>query len=372
MRKVALIFGILILLLSCKKMDHYEINGNVYNVPDSTILMLGKVIYNTGTLIQTDTIINGKFSFNGTLADGPTEMTIMARDMQHFSAYTSLWVDHLKIKVSGSNNYLSTWKVRSKSPEQKILNYLQNKSQDQIKTRDSLWLLMVNARDQVTQTSIKKKFDSITNEFYKMEFNLLKKKYNSLTSVKELYRITKFSSVDKNEIRNVLNNMDSKYKNALYGEGILAELNKPIPPKIGDKMPDAEVSDLSGKKFRLSDFSGNYILLDFWSLACYPCRLAAPELRELNKTYKNDLTIIGLNMDTDIKTWTEASKVDSMTWINLSDGKGDIAGISSIYGIKAFPTYILINPLDTIIEIWEGYFKGIMKDKISSYLTNKK
>jgi len=353
-------------------MDHYEIIGNVNNVPDSTILMLAKVTYNSGTIIQTDTVIDGKFSFYGTLPNGPTEMTIMARDMQHFSAYTSLWVDHHKIKVTGSNNYLSTWKVKSKSQEQKILNYLQNKSEEQLKTRDSLWLLMVNARDQVTQTSVKKKFDSITNEFFKIEFNILKKKYNSLTSVKELYRITKFSSANRDEIRNVLNNMDNKYKNTLYGEGILAELNKPVPPKIGDKMPDAEASDLAGKKFRLSDFSGKYILLDFWSYACYPCRLAVPEIRALNKTYKDDLTIIGLNMDTDIKIWTEASNADSVTWINLSDGKGDIAGLSSIFGIKAFPTYILINPEDTIIEIWDGYYKGIMTDKIISYLTNKK
>lgn len=353
-------------------MDHYEITGNVNNITDSTIIMLATKTNDLGKIIQTDTIIKGKFSFIGKLNDGPTEMTIMAKDMQHFSAYTRLWVDHSKIKVTGSHVYLSTWKVRSKLPEQKIMNMFQNNTQDQLKARDSVWLLMLNARDQVTQLSIKKTYDSISNELFKIEFNLLKKKYNSLTSVQELYRITKYSSVDKNDIRNVLNMMDVKYKNTFYGEGILAELNKPIPPKIGDKMSDAEVYDLSGKKFRLTDFSGKYILLDFWGLACHPCRLAAPELRELKETYKNELTVIGLNMDTDPIMWTEASNIDTVTWINLSDGKGNFAGVSSVYGIKAFPTYVLINPRDTIIDIWEGYEKDIIKGKITSHIPNKK
>jgi peroxiredoxin len=166
--------------------------------------------------------------------------------------------------------------------------------------------------------------------------------------------------------------MDSKYQNTLFGQGIQAEINKPTPPNIGDRVPDVEVHDLSGNKVRLSDFSGKYILLDFWSLACYPCVLAAPELRELNENYKDSLIIIGLGMDANSKMWIDATKRDSVTWINLSDGKGDYAGVSSIFGITGLPTYILINPRDTIIDRWVGYEKGIIKDKITSLLITKK
>ncbi len=366
-----MILGILILLLSCRKMDHYEIIGEVSNVPDSTILILGKVTYNVGTLIQTDTIINGQFKFIGTLDTVPVEMTLMAKDMMHFSGYTKFWVDHSKIKITGSNNYLATWNVKSKLPEQRIMNLLKKETKDQIKTRDSLWLIRINSRDREIQSLMKVKFDSISDKIFGKEFNLLKTQFNSLTALEELYRIAKFSSIDKNEIGEVLNKMDSKYQNSVYGKGIQAEINKPIPPIIGDKMPDSDVYDLAGKKFKLSDFSGKYMLLDFWSLACHPCRLSAPELREVKDSFKDSLTIIGLSMDVDSKMWIEATKKDSVTWINLSDGMGDYAGVSSKFGIIGLPTYYLINPKGKIIDKWMGYDTGMIKEKIVSHLINK-
>src|SRR5690606_32760638 len=106
------------------------------------------------------------------------------------------------------------------------------------------------------------------------------------------------------------------------GEGILAKLDKPVPPKIGDKAVDLNLYDINGKSAKISDFSGKYILLDFWSLACYPCLLAVPELREINEVLKDNLAIVGISMDVNPKLWAQATKRDSITWTNLSDGKG--------------------------------------------------
>jgi len=251
------------------------------------------------------------------------------------------------------------------------MNLLQRNTLDQIKTKDSLWLAMISVRDQNTQSSIRKKIDSITNEISRIDFNLLKEHFNSLTAIEELYTIAKFSSIDKNEIKDVLNQMDSKYQKTLYGQGVQAELNKPVSLKTGDKMTDLDLHDLNGKQFKISDFSGKYILLDFWSLACYPCLMAAPELRDINETYKNDLTIVGISMDVSPKLWEEATKRDSITWNNLSDGKGSYAGASSLYGISGMPTYILINPGDTIVERWEGFSSGIFKEKLNKYIDQK-
>ncbi len=371
MRTQCMFLGILMLMLSCKKMDHYEISGKLQNIPDSTILILSKVTYNVGTMVQIDTIINGQFYFTGILDTGTTEMTLMTKDMQHYSGYVKFWVDNCKIRVTGSNNYLATWNVKSKLPEQKILNLFQKATKDKIKTRDSLWIEMLNSKDRTLQSLIKKKRDSISNEVFLIELNLLKKHFNSLTAVEELYRMAKFSSVDKKEIGDILNKMDDKYKNTVFGKGIQAEINKPIPPSIGDKMPESDLHDIEGKMFRLSDFLGKYMLLDFWSLACYPCVLAAPELRELKYSFNDSLTIVGLSMDIDPKMWIEATKRDSVTWINLSDGMGNFAGVSSKFGIEDLPTYFLINPAGTIIDKWIGYENGIIKEKILSHMTIK-
>jgi thiol-disulfide isomerase/thioredoxin len=369
MKKYLILFAVIV-LVSCKKMDHYEITGNIQDVPDNTIISLFQMYDNVGRVVATDTIINGKFNFTGTLSDKPTRMNLLIQDRNNFSGSCQFWSDYTKIRISGSGNFLSTWDVSSDISEQKILNLFNNKTKNQKRLIDSLSLVrMTDLRNRELQTFILNEMDSLSKIALSIEFEVLKNNINSLTSLSKLYEIAAFSTTDKEVIRNVFNKMDEKYKNTLLGEGILTKLDQPVPPRIGDKLIDLNLHDLNGKQFKLSEFSGKYILLDFWSLGCYPCVLAAPELREINETYKNDLIIIGINLDTNPKLWEEATKRDSVTWINLTDGKGTYAGAYSLYGIMGMPTYILINPDDTIIEKWTGFGNGIFKEKLAGYIT---
>jgi peroxiredoxin len=371
MKKLLILF-IVILMISCKKMDHYEIIGTVQNMPDSTILSLFEISENVGSLVATDTIINSKFRFTGTLSNKPTRMNLLIMDRLHFAGSCEFWVDHTKIKITGTDKFLSTWNVTSNLSEQKVSNLFNEKTRSQMKKIDSLSLSrMADPRNRDLQISSANEISSISKDISNIEFDILKYNHNSLTSLNKLYKIAEFSSIDREDIMDIFNKFDEKYKKTLLGEGILAKLDKPVPPKIGDKLIDLDLYNLDGKQFKLSDFSGRYILLDFWSLACYPCILAAPELRQINEIYKDDLTIVGINMDVSLKFWTEATKRDSITWKNLSDGKGSYAGASSLYGISGMPTYILINQGDTIVERWEGFSTGIFKEKLKKYFDQK-
>jgi len=368
MRKILILISV-VLLVSCKKMDHYEIVGLVRNIPDNTVISLFEISDNVGSMVATDTIINGEFRFVGTLSSRPTNMKLMIMDRLHFAGSCTFWADHAKIKITGMDKYLSTWNVSSNLSEQKVTNLFTTKTKAQMRIIDSLSLTrMADQRNKDLQISIMHKIDSISKLVQRAKFDVLKNNINSLTSLNELYQIAEFSSINKKEIRTLFEKFDEKYRNTLLGEGILALLDKPVPPKIGEKAIDLKLYDINGKSVKLSDFSGKYILLDFWSLACYPCILAAPELREINKVCKNDLIIVGISMDVNPKLWTQATKRDSITWNNLSDGKGSYAGASSIYGISGMPTYILISPTDTIFERWEGFSSGIFKEKLKKYI----
>lgn len=371
MKKLLLLMTIMI-MASCKNMDHYEITGTLENIPDNTVISLFMVSDNVGSLIASDTILDGNFNFTGTLTERPTKMNLIIMDRLKFSGTCDLWADYTKIRITGSDNFLSSWKVSSNISEQKVTNLIGEATRNQKRKIDSLSLArMADLRNRELQISIRNIIDSISKVIFITEFKVLKHNINSLTSLNELYRIAEFSSIDKQEIRTLFEKFDEKYRNTLLGEGIMAKLDKPVPPKIGDKLIDLNLHDINGKSFKLSDFSGKYILLDFWSLACYPCVLAAPELREINEVFKDNLTIVGISMDVSSKLWLEATKRDSITWNNLSDGKGSYAGASSLYGISGMPTYILINPGDTIVERWEGFSSGIFKEKLNNYIDQK-
>lgn len=50
---------------------------------------------------------------------------------------------------------------------------------------------------------------------------------------------------------------------------------------------DAELATLDGKTIKLSDYSGQVVILNLWATWCGPCRAETPELIELSKQYQS-------------------------------------------------------------------------------------
>jgi peroxiredoxin len=69
--------------------------------------------------------------------------------------------------------------------------------------------------------------------------------------------------------------------------------------KVGDKAADFTAPDLDGKKFTLSAFQGEkVVLLNFWGLRCGACIEEIPYLNALNDKYgDNGLVILGVGTD---------------------------------------------------------------------------
>ena len=56
-------------------------------------------------------------------------------------------------------------------------------------------------------------------------------------------------------------------------------------------------TDFNGGVFKLSDFRGKGVILDFWATYCPPCIEEIPHLKELRKKYGEDkLVVVGLHV----------------------------------------------------------------------------
>jgi len=106
--------------------------------------------------------------------------------------------------------------------------------------------------------------------------------------------------------------------------------------------PDFSFTSLQGEYISLEDLRGKVVVLDFWGTWCRPCVDSVPSLRSMHKKYSKEpsFVLIGISSDTDEETWKEFTEQNKMVWPQYRDRD---RRIHRAFGIRAFPTYILID-----------------------------
>ncbi|MDD4969220.1 MAG: TlpA disulfide reductase family protein [Paludibacter sp.] len=118
--------------------------------------------------------------------------------------------------------------------------------------------------------------------------------------------------------------------------------------------PDLRDKDvMNGTEISLSQFKGNYILLDFWGTWCNPCISLLPHIAELHTKYK-DLVIVSLatyENEKSVLRVPELIKKYQMNWVNFCDFDDAPAYRPNYtYNTSIYPTTILIDPEGKIIH----------------------
>ena len=82
--------------------------------------------------------------------------------------------------------------------------------------------------------------------------------------------------------------------NATLAEGVDwkaaqdAGLAKLVPSEDAQPLPDTEFTDPDGNTYRLADYQGKVVLLNFWATWCAPCREEMPSLDQLQAEMGGD------------------------------------------------------------------------------------
>ena len=177
------------------------------------------------------------------------------------------------------------------------------------------------------------------------------------------------NSLPKDTVQALYNKLSEKIKASKFARVIEIYLNDKIS-EIGDRYHDFKALNKDGDTIKFSDISGKYILLDFTAAYCGPCIQSAEELRLIDKTYSDSLEIVSFSADSKKDIWLKSLKRDSVSWISLWDGKGTYSETIIKYGVQGFPTFFLINPKGKIIDMWSGYGKGLLENKLKEFKNN--
>ncbi|MEN9699103.1 MAG: hypothetical protein RLZZ301_301 [Bacteroidota bacterium] len=115
--------------------------------------------------------------------------------------------------------------------------------------------------------------------------------------------------------------------------------------------PEIALPTPSGRILKLLSLKGSYVLIDFWSSWCAPCKAEMPNVIKLYNTYKNKgLTVFSVSLDEDPAKWKAAIQSWGMTWPNhVSDLKGWNSSLPQTYGFDGIPYTVLLNKEGKII-----------------------
>lgn len=136
------------------------------------------------------------------------------------------------------------------------------------------------------------------------------------------------------------------------------------PVAIGQKAPELSFPNPQGKVLKLSEINkGRYILLDFWSSWCIPCRASSPRLVQVYNDYSKrkfksapkGFTVVSYSFDMDKEHWEAAIAKDGLVWdYHFSDFKGWRSPVCQFYGVERIPQAFLIGPNGTILGRYSG------------------
>ena len=120
------------------------------------------------------------------------------------------------------------------------------------------------------------------------------------------------------------------------GAQILSPVDKPFPA------PDFRLKSDDGKEYRLSDFRGQVVVLNFWATWCPPCRYEMPSLERARKAvHGQGIVILAVNVGEDETTVFAFTGRYPVNFPLLLDGDGAVVRKYPVIGL---PTTYVIDP----------------------------
>ncbi len=120
--------------------------------------------------------------------------------------------------------------------------------------------------------------------------------------------------------------------------------------------PNFTLKSLSGKNLKLSEMTGNVVLINFWASWCGPCREEMPLLNALHKKYEPlGFTVLGVNVEEKSKNARGFLKDFPVDFPILLDNKNKV---SKQYKVVAMPTTVMVDRDGNVRYLHKGYKTG--------------
>ena len=151
-----------------------------------------------------------------------------------------------------------------------------------------------------------------------------------------------------------MNNRLAFRKAAVAGVALLALAVQAAErrPASGDPAPTALGISREGEPIGLEQGGGRVQVVTFWASWCGPCLKELPVLEGLQRTAKDRVRVVAVNIEDPARFRVLAEKLSSLSLTLANDGNKSASGS---YGVKGIPHLVIIGKDGKIIAVHRGY-----------------
>jgi len=322
--RLVLSFSLFVLTSGFSQAQESAIDGTITGIAKTPI----QFWYSKGGERIVDTVYakNDHFTYKPEGSDDST-LTIYIKGSRLFN----LWIEPGTVIISGSIEQPARL-LMSGGPE----NSLQHQYNTSI---DWLYNDLLEGKADSLKTELLKVKSTKTIEFIRSHLN--NRVTANLLYWQSIYNEAEVSTYDQ-IWKTFKPEIQRSKQGARLSQRLETILNQPTP---GKPAPSFAISDSSGNLVSLKDFSGKYVLLDFWGHWCGPCIKAFPMLKALNDRLLGKMQILGIAAEhgEDREKWLNMIRLNNLNWIQLSELQSDKGKVNTDYNIVAYPTYYLVD-----------------------------
>lgn len=114
-----------------------------------------------------------------------------------------------------------------------------------------------------------------------------------------------------------------------------------FPASLSEGTMGFSLKKFNGERARLADYTGQWVLLNFWATWCPPCRMEMPSLDQLQQQHPETLNVLTINIEQTRDTIKRFRQNYGFTLPILLDSRGRVA---EQYGLTGVPESWLITP----------------------------
>jgi thiol-disulfide isomerase/thioredoxin len=113
---------------------------------------------------------------------------------------------------------------------------------------------------------------------------------------------------------------------------------------VGNRALDIDGEDLDGQRFRLSDYRGKVVCVDFWADWCVYCRRMFDHEKSLQQRLQGKpFALLGVNCDNTKPVAKRSVEKNGLTWRSWWDGPPTGSPICAQWGVTGYPRIFVLD-----------------------------